>query len=264
MFTGVEAGDVVTTRIGRVGRVDGPDRPGRRQGGWRGDTSIGIGVHGTSVRARKTGTGTGEIKVVGRVRADEVTTLGGEFVVLAPWGADGVTGRTGIVDLVAGSTDEGGGSRGGGRLTAVVPVSDLAHGAGLASTRGGVIDTVPPTDGVTEGRVVGTVFIAPGAGGLTHTTDGIVGVPNTTIHRERSGGGSHTAILTVGDLARGAVDTLVIDKVLGTETNTHTGVGSGIITLPVRGAFRYTIQVTVMDLTLGAGGGGDTIVMSIR
>jgi len=263
MFTGVEAGDVVSTRIGHVGRVDGPDRSDHGRGGWRGDTSIGFGVHRTSVRARKTGTGTGEIKVVGRVRADEVTTLGGEFVVLAPRGADGVTGRTGVVDLVAGSTDEGGGGRDRGGLTAVVPVTDLAHGAGLASTRGGVIDTVPPTDGVTDGRVVGTVFVAPGAGGLTHTAGGIVAIPYTTVHREGSGTGD-TAVLTVGDLARGAVDTLVIDKVLGTETNTHTGVGSGIITLPTGLTFRYTIQVTVMDLTLGAGGGGDTIVMSIR
>jgi hypothetical protein len=264
MFTGVESGDVVSTRIGRVGGVDRPDRSDHGRGGWRGDTTIGFGVHRTSVRARKTGTGTGEIKVVGRVRADEVTTLGGEFVVLAPRGADGITGRTGVVDLVADSTDEGGGGRDRGGLTAVVTVTDLARGAGLTGTRGGIIDTVPPTDGVTEGRVVGTVFIAPGAGGLTHTAGGIVGIPNTTIHREGSGGGSHTAILPVRDLARGAVDTLVIDKVLGTETNTHTGVGSGIITLPTGRAFRYTIQVTVMDLTLGAGGGGDTIVMSIR
>jgi len=263
MFTGVESGDVISTRIGRVGGVDGPDSSDHGQGGWRGDTSIGFGVHRTSVRARKTGTGTGEIKVVGRVRADEVTTLGGEFVVLAPRGADGVTGRTGIVDLVAGSTDEGGGGRGRGRLAAVVPVSDLAHGAGLASTRGGVIDTVPPTDGVTDGRVVGTVFVAPGAGGLTHTAGGIVAIPYTTVHREGSGAGD-TAILTVGDLARGAVDTLVIDKVLGTETNTHTGVGGRVVPLPTGLTFRYTIQVTVMDLTLGAGGGGDTIVMSIR
>ena len=114
MFTGVESGDVVSTRISHIGRVDRTDTTDHGQGGWRGNTNIGIGVHRTSVRARKTGTGSGEIKVVGRVRTDEVTTLGGEFVVLAPRGADGVTGRTGIVDLVAGSTDERGGGRGGG------------------------------------------------------------------------------------------------------------------------------------------------------
>lgn len=98
---------------------------------------------------------------------------------------------------------------------------------------------------------------------MTHTAGGIVSIPDTTIHREGSGA-SDTAVLPVGDLARGAVDTLVIDKVLGTETNTHTGVGGRVVTLPTGRAFRYTIQVTIMDLTLGAGRGGDTIVMSIR